>query len=50
MSALRDTVGPDIDIMVDFHGRPASVAAALQYIEVLAPYRTAVLRGAGATR
>ena len=39
MSALRDTVGPDIDIMVDFHGRPASVAAALQYIEVLAPYQ-----------
>ena len=25
--------------MVDFHGRPASVAAALQYIEVLAPYQ-----------
>ena len=38
MSALRDTVGPDVDIMVDFHGRPASVAAALQYIDVLAPY------------
>jgi galactonate dehydratase len=39
MATLRDTVGPDIDIMVDFHGRPASVAAALQYIEVLAPYQ-----------
>lgn len=38
MSALRDTVGPDVDIMVDFHGRPASIAAALQYIDVLAPY------------
>ncbi|MGI5129802.1 enolase C-terminal domain-like protein [Pseudonocardia sp. CA-107938] len=38
MSALRSTVGPDVDIMVDFHGRPASVAAALQYIEVLTPY------------
>lgn len=38
MGALRDTVGPDVDIMIDFHGRPASVAAALQYIEVLAPY------------
>lgn len=38
MSALRSTVGPDVDIMVDFHGRPASVAAALQYIDVLAPY------------
>ncbi|MET7637672.1 enolase C-terminal domain-like protein [Streptomyces sp. NPDC005438] len=38
MAALRDTVGPDVDIMVDFHGRPASTAAALQYIDVLAPY------------
>ncbi|QYN18137.1 galactonate dehydratase [Amycolatopsis sp. DSM 110486] len=38
MATLRDTVGPDVDIMVDFHGRTASVAAALQYIEVLAPY------------
>lgn len=38
MSALRDTVGPDVDVMVDFHGRPASIAAALQYIDVLAPY------------
>ena len=38
MSALRATVGPDVDIMVDFHGRPGSVAAALQYLEVLAPY------------
>ncbi|MEN3267472.1 enolase C-terminal domain-like protein [Pseudonocardia sp.] len=38
MSALRSTVGPDVDIMVDFHGRPASVAAALQYVDVLAPY------------
>jgi len=38
MSALRATVGPDVDIMVDFHGRTSSVAAALQYINVLAPY------------
>lgn len=38
MSTLRSTVGPDVDIMVDFHGRPASVAAALQYVDVLAPY------------
>jgi galactonate dehydratase len=38
MATLRDTVGPDVDIMVDFHGRPASIAAALQYIDVLAPY------------
>jgi galactonate dehydratase len=39
MAAIRETVGPDVDIMVDFHGRPASVVAALQYIEVLAPYQ-----------
>jgi galactonate dehydratase len=37
MSALRSAVGPDIEIMVDFHGRPASVAAALAYIGALAP-------------
>jgi galactonate dehydratase len=36
---LRDAVGPDIDIMVDFHGRPASVNAALDYINVLADAR-----------
>ena len=27
MAALRDAVGPDIEIMVDFHGRPASASA-----------------------
>lgn len=36
---LRDAVGPEIDIMVDFHGRPASVNAALAYIEALADAR-----------
>jgi len=39
MQALRDAVGDSVDIMVDFHGRPASVAAALDYIRALAPYR-----------
>lgn len=39
MQALRDAVGDGVDIMIDFHGRPASIAAALQYIEELAPYR-----------
>lgn len=38
MATLRDAVGDDVDIMVDFHGRPASVAAALSYLDVLAPY------------
>ena len=30
---------PDVDIMVDFHGRPASVNAAMDYIRVLAGHR-----------
>jgi galactonate dehydratase len=39
METLRDAVGDSVDIMVDFHGRPASIAGALQYIEELVPYR-----------
>lgn len=39
MAMVRDTVGDRVEIMVDFHGRPASVAAARRYIDVLAPYR-----------
>jgi galactonate dehydratase len=39
MEFLRATVGPDFDIMVDFHGRPASVGAALAYIQALEPGR-----------
>jgi galactonate dehydratase len=39
MRVLRDAVGESVDIMIDFHGRPASVSAALQFIEELAPYR-----------
>ena len=39
MEALRKAVGPGIDVMVDFHGRPASAAAALAYIDALAPGR-----------
>src|SRR4029450_2855438 len=31
--------GPDIDIMVDFHGRPASANAALAYIDAIADAR-----------
>ena len=37
MAALRAAVGPDVEIMVDFHGRPASVSAALAYIDAVAP-------------
>jgi galactonate dehydratase len=39
MEALRSAVGTNIDVMVDFHGRAASAAAALAYIEALAPGR-----------
>jgi galactonate dehydratase len=38
MRILREAVGDKVDIMIDFHGRPASVSAALQFIEELAPY------------
>jgi galactonate dehydratase len=39
MGALREALGQEIEIMVDFHGRPASTSAALQYITALAPHR-----------
>ncbi|MCP3387807.1 galactonate dehydratase [Bradyrhizobium sp. CCGB12] len=39
MEALRAAVGPSVEIMIDFHGRTASVSAALAYIEALAPAR-----------
>lgn len=39
MEELRKTVGPSVEIMVDFHGRPASAAAALAYIDAVAPGR-----------
>lgn len=38
MRVLRDAVGERVDIMIDFHGRPASVSAALQFIEEVTPY------------
>jgi galactonate dehydratase len=39
METLRAAVGPDVEIMVDFHGRPASAGAALAYIDAIAPGR-----------
>ena len=39
MQALREAVGDAVEIMVDFHGRPASAGAALAYIHALAPWR-----------
>jgi galactonate dehydratase len=38
MQALRESLGEEIDIMIDFHGRCASTSVALQYIHALAPY------------
>jgi galactonate dehydratase len=37
MAATRDAVGPDVDIMVDFHGR-TTAAAAIAYTRVLEPF------------
>jgi galactonate dehydratase len=39
MGAIREAVGEEVEIMVDFHGRCASASVALQYIEALAPFR-----------
>ena len=38
MSSLRKTVGDNIDIMVDFHGRCGSGISAIQYIKELQAY------------
>ena len=38
MSSLRNAVGDQIEIMVDFHGRCASGIAAIQYIKELESY------------
>jgi galactonate dehydratase len=37
--ALREAVGESVEIMVDFHGRPGTVSAALQFIRALEPAR-----------
>ncbi|MBI3430163.1 MAG: galactonate dehydratase [Actinobacteria bacterium] len=37
MGAARDATGPDIDIMIDFHGR-TSAAMAIQYAKVFEPF------------
>lgn len=39
MSDLRGAVGDEIEVMVDFHGRPGSPRAALAYLEAIAPGR-----------
>jgi len=37
--SVRDRVGPEVAIMTDFHGRPASPEVAKAYIDVIAPIR-----------
>lgn len=37
IGAVRQAVGEDVDIMIDFHGRPASTSLAVQYIKALEP-------------
>ena len=39
MSSLRNKVGDDIEIMVDFHGRCGSGRSAIQYVKELEPYK-----------
>ena len=39
MSSIRDKVGDDIEIMVDFHGRCGSGRSAIQYVKELEPYK-----------
>ncbi|MEC9342610.1 MAG: galactonate dehydratase [Pseudomonadota bacterium] len=38
MAGLREAVGPDIEIMLDFHGRPGSAAAALSFVDAVTPF------------
>jgi len=38
MEAVRSAVGPDVDVMVDLHGRTSAVMA-IQFGQALAPYR-----------
>ena len=37
--AVRERVGENVDIMVDFHGRPDSVDAAIAYVNAIAPIK-----------
>ena len=39
LSALREAVGDEVEIMVDFHGRCASAGAALAYLDAVKPLR-----------
>ena len=37
--AVRERVGDNVDIMVDFHGRPDSLDAAIAYVNAIAPIK-----------
>lgn len=39
MTAIRERVGEDVELMVDFHGRCGTLAAAAAYIRTLEPFR-----------
>src|SRR5262245_4215798 len=39
MQGLREAVGDEVEIMIDFHGRCASTSVAVQYIDALTPSR-----------
>lgn len=39
MDGLRSAVGPDVDIMVDFHGRPAGFSLARDFLRAIEPCR-----------
>jgi galactonate dehydratase len=38
VGAVREAVGPEIEIMLDFHGRPGTPGTALAFIEAAAPF------------
>lgn len=37
LMAIREAVGPEMDILLDFHGRPPSIEGAIAYINAVAP-------------
>ena len=39
LAGVREAVGDEVDILLDFHGRPSSMTAALAYIDAVEPVR-----------
>lgn len=39
LAGVREALGDAVDILLDFHGRPASIQAALAYIDAVSPVR-----------